>query len=288
MRELVDAFTAAWSGTDPPDQLATRLAELCARAHASHPELVFDDRDLVAAIAARCPDVEVLAYLDRCHMAELALALAAGRGDREAIAAIERAHHGTIEVICQRFTSATHSPDDLRQLLREKLFVGPSPKIHDYAGEGHLDGWLRVTATRLFLDLAKRKDRARELVGRTSWFAEVPDPSDLGLELVKVEYRAAVRAAIEHAMRSLAPGDRHLLRQHFVTGLTIDQLAAALGIHRATAARRIAKAREQLATVTRDRLVATLAIAPDAFNELFGLVASRLDLSIGTLLATQS
>src|SRR5438270_2415309 len=129
-----------------------------------------------------------------------------------------------------------------------------------------------MTATRLFLDLAKLKDRARELPGSDSGIAALPDPSDLGLELIKLEYRAAVRAAIGQAARQLAPGDRHLLRQHFVAGLTIDQLAVALGIHRATAARRIGKAREQLAAATRDELAAKLAIAPDELSDVFGLV----------------
>ncbi|HEY5925851.1 MAG TPA: sigma factor-like helix-turn-helix DNA-binding protein, partial [Kofleriaceae bacterium] len=114
------------------------------------------------------------------------------------------------------------------------------------------------------------------------------DPVDLGLELIKQEYRAAVRAAIEQAARGLAPGDRHLLRQHFVTGLTVDQLAAALGIHRATAARRIVKAREQLAATARDELATKLAIPAHELGEMFGLVVSRLDVSISRVLATHS
>jgi RNA polymerase sigma-70 factor (ECF subfamily) len=286
--DLVGVFTAAWSGAEAPAGLARKLAEICARARASCPDLVLEDDDLVAAIAARCPRERVLDYLDRCHAGELALARAAGRGDPAAIAVIERVHHQTIDLACERFASGSHSPDDLRQLLREKLFVGGTPKIHDYAGQGHLDGWLRVTATRLFLDVAKRRDRARERLGRTNRHSDLPDPGDIGLEVIKLEYRAAVRAAIEHATQSLSPGDRHLLRQHFVAGLTIDQIGAALGIHRTTAARRLAKAREQLSVRTRDRLVASLELAPEAFDEVFGLVASRLDFSVRTLLATGS
>ncbi len=212
-------------------------------------------------------------YGDPMHAAELARARAAARGDVSALVEIEHAHRAT---------------DDLRQLLRERLFAGTAPKIGEYAGQGHLDSWLRVTATRLFLDLGKRKDRARELANGDSGVAALPDPADLGLELIKVEYRAAVRAAIEQAARGLAPGDRHLLRQHFVTGLTIDQLASALGIHRATAARRIAKAREQLAASARDELAHRLAIDPHELADVFGLVVSRLDVSISKLLASRA
>jgi RNA polymerase sigma-70 factor (ECF subfamily) len=288
MNALVETFTATWSGDELPDELETRLADICARARASHPDLSFEDRELVAALAAHCPDSGVLDYLDRCHGSELALARAAGRGDPTAIAAIEHAHHRTIEIACQRFASESHSASDLRQLLREKLFVGGSPTINDYAGQGYLDSWLRVTSMRLFLNLGKRKDRVREQPVADKAIAGLADPSDLGLELIKHEYRAAVHDALEDAARSLAPGDRVLLRQHLVAGLTIDELAVMLSIHRATAARRIAKAREQLAALTRERLAAKLELAPDAFNEVFGLVVSRLDVSVRTLLATAS
>jgi RNA polymerase sigma-70 factor (ECF subfamily) len=78
------------------------------------------------------------------------------------------------------------------------------------------------------------------------------------------------------------------LRQHFVSGLTIDQLASALGIHRATAARRIAKAREQLAASARDELAHRLALDPQELADVFGLVVSRLDVSISKLLASRA
>jgi RNA polymerase sigma-70 factor (ECF subfamily) len=218
--------------------------------------------------------------------ADLALARAAGAGDASAIAAIERAHHMTIDSLCRRFASTANSADDMRQLLREKLFTGESPGILGFAGQGHLGSWLRVTATRLFLDLGKRKDRARELPARDSGIRTLCDPADLGLELIKQEYRAAVRVAIEEAARELEPSDRHVLRQHFVAGLTIDELAVALGIHRATAARRIVKARERLAASARQGISAKLDISSHELSEMLGLVISRLDVSISRMLAT--
>jgi RNA polymerase sigma-70 factor len=285
---LVDAFVVAWAGDQPPEELGVRLAEICAQAHLRHPELAFDDHDLVAAIAARCPISGVLAHLDRCRVDDLALAHVAGRGNAVAIATIEHVHHRTLTAICSRFTSPAHSIDDLQQLLREKLFVGTSPAIRDYAGQGKLDSWLRVTATRLFLDLGKRKDRMREQPASDDQIARLPDASDLGLEVIKLEYRAAASAAIEQATRSLSSGDRDVLRLHFVARLTIEQVAAALGIHRTTASRRLAKAQQQLASATRELLAERLDVTEDKLDEIFGLVVSRFDISIGRLLATRT
>lgn len=288
--ELAQAFAAAWAaspGEPVDDDLARCLVELCSAVHRALPELdgAIDDRELVSALAARAPDREVVDYLARCHASELAVAQAASRGNEAAIAAIERDHRGVLDAICWRFASPVQSAADLRQILREKLYVAPPggrPKLAEYAGQGQLASWLRITAVRVFLDLAKRKDRARESPTADGELA-MPDPGDLSLEVIKAEYRAAVAQAMRDAAAGLEPADRHLLHQHYVAGLSIDQLAVALGIHRATAARRVVRAREALVERTRALLAARLGLASEELDEVIGMVLSRLDVSIPRL-----
>ena len=292
--ELATAFAAAWSlrtsGTSADPALGPRLVELCSAARAGCPTLAIDDVELVRAIAARAPvGADLAPYLERCRAGELAVAIAAARGSAAAISELERAHRATIEAACRRFAGPGQTADDLRQILRAKLFVaepGEQPKIADYAGQGFLENWLRVTAVRVFLDLSKRKDRVRETFAADDEVLALPQPGDLSLDVVKAEYRAAVAAAMHEAAQQLEPGDRHLLRQHLVAGLSIDRLGAVLGIHRATAARRIARAKEQLVAETRRRLAIRLGLADLELDEVIGLVMSRLDVSIGQLLAT--
>lgn len=290
--ELAATFAASWTASPDramPSNTSAKLVEICQRARHLHPAVPFDDRELVATIAARAP-TELDAYLDRCRPGDLALALAAGRGIVAAIAELERQFRITIDSTCRRFAGPGQTADDLKQILRAKLFVaepGKSPKIADYGGQGFLENWLRVTAVRIFLDLHKRKDRAREELAGDDVLA-LPEPSDLMLDVIKTEYRAAVAAAMHVAARKLEPGDRHLLRQHFVANLSIDQLGAVLGIHRATAARRITRAREQLVADTRKELAKHLRLDPTELDDMIGLVMSRLDVSIGKLLASES
>jgi RNA polymerase sigma-70 factor (ECF subfamily) len=288
---LAAAFAAAWSASPDralPPGTGAKLVELCVHAHQTHPSLPIDDVTLVATIASRAP-VELDAYLERCHAADLALAILASARSIAAITELERMYRMTIDSTCRRFAGPTHTAEDLKQILRTKLYVaepGKTPKLADYAGQGFLENWLRVTAVRIFLDLAKRKDRAREALPGEDDVLALPEPSDLALDVVKAEYREAVAAAMREAAKQLEPGDRHLLRQHFVAGLSIDQLGAVLGIHRATAARRIARAREQLVADTRKELARRLQLDPAELDEVIGLVMSRLDVSIGKLLAT--
>lgn len=271
-------------------QYGEQLAAICQQARGAHPAVGFDDRVLIEAIARHAPEDprELADLLERLHAGELMLAVAAGTGSQAAISALERTFATTLGITCRRFAGPGHTADDLMQILRTKLFVaepGEQPAIAQYNGQGSLDNWLRVTAARLFIDLGRRKDRAREAPAGDDDL-QLLEPSDLALDIVKAEYRAAVAKALHQAARQLEIGDRHLLRQHLVGGLSIDQIGAVLGIHRATAARRISKAREQLASRTRALLSSELQINDDELAEVFGLVLSKLDLSIGKLLAT--
>ena len=212
---------------------------------------------------------------------ELELATAAARGSTAAIAELEALCATTIALVCRRFASSGHSEDDLRQILREKLFVAGA--ISAYDGSGSLDSWLRVTATRLFIDLGRRKDRARESAADPDDLDAI-EPSDLELELIKAEYRGAVISALREAARELEPGERHLLRQHLVAHLTIDQLAAVLGVHRATITRRLSRAKDALIARARELLSARLSLSERELSELFGLLISKLEVSLRAML----
>jgi RNA polymerase sigma-70 factor (ECF subfamily) len=286
--ELAQIFQAESpaGGGALPSTLGARLVELCTEASEVTKAFGMTDADLVRALAARARGDA--SYLDKCQAADLTIVLACARGSADAIAMLERKHHATLAFTCRRFANAGHTTEDLMQILREKLFVtegDAAPKIADYDGRGSFATWLRVTAVRLFIDLTRRKDRAREAVLAD----EEPDliaPADIALDTIKAEYREAVAAALAEAAMRLESGDRHILRQHLVAGLSIDQLGAAMGVHRATAARRISRARELLATTTRDLLAERLSLEPEELGEVYGLVISKLDMSIARLLAT--
>jgi RNA polymerase sigma-70 factor (ECF subfamily) len=71
-------------------------------------------------------------------------------------------------------------------------------------------------------------------------------------------------------------------------GLGIDQIAALHGVHRATAARRLERAREALLVATRKSLMSRLSIDSAEFESLMDLIRSRLDVSIQRILGSQA
>lgn len=68
---------------------------------------------------------------------------------------------------------------------------------------------------------------------------------------------------------------RPLLVQHHKDGLSVDQLAALYGVHRATAARRVAAARDAFSREVRTVLSRNLAVGGETFDEPLSMRIGR-------------
>ena len=190
----------------------------------------------------------------------------------------------TLAAAERRFQRAAVPTEELAQILRERLFVcGGSPKILEYSGQGFLENWLRVTAVRTFTD-AVRSGPKREVPLPES-LLEVESGEDAELSYLKTHYREQLKQAFEAAVGSLEGGARNLLRQSVVQRLTVDQIGALYGVHRATAARRVEKARADLLAATRTHLMEQLHVEENELDSIMNLLRSRMDLSVGRVLA---
>jgi RNA polymerase sigma-70 factor (ECF subfamily) len=251
---------------------------------ASGPIQVPRDR-LIARIARTVeshePPGEVVPKL---RGADLALACACGAGDTRAIAALGERYHADLKRAFGRIRLPQLGFDDFLQVLREKLFAAASPKIAEYGGMGDLRAWLRVVATRTALDLA-RTTRRYEQPGADAAMLAVPAPGDdPGLAYLKRMYGKAMRAAVEEAAAALSPEERNVLREHYARGLTIDQIASIHGFHRATAARRVQRARDGLVRRTRAILGERLGMSDTDLDSVMRLVQSDLHMSVRRVL----
>ncbi len=232
------------------------------------------------------------AWLSRLHAPDVYLAFACMQQDAQAIETLERQHASMLRQIARRFANQAHPEEDLLQILREKLFVDTpqrDARIRHYAGQGPFHSWLRVTATRTFLDCVRSGAQQKREHGADDYqLMNAPDlQTDVELDFLKREYRSQFKEAFEEAMRSLSSSERNLLRQNLIAGLSIDQIGAIYHIHRATAARRIARAREVLLARTRDALLARLKLPQEDFESLMEMIRSRLDLSLHRLLKAE-
>ncbi len=235
------------------------------------------------------PDV-VLTTLEGLHTVDLYLACAALRDEPGAIAAFQKRYAPEIESIAARFNSHRLTRDDLIQSLHTLLLVGnppkTPPKLTRYTGSGPLYSWIRVTASRHFIDLTRSRTYsppdtplADELLTLV-----VDHGDDLELTFLKNTYRQQFKQAVAKAVDSLEPEQRILLRQSFIERQSIDALSQVHGVHRATVARRVQRARDALFAHARTHMMEDLKLDQAEFTSIFNLIQSRLDVSIQRLL----
>ncbi len=225
------------------------------------------------------------------HVADLYLALAASHGDSGAISALRELADAELRRVNRRLYDEGRSSDDVLQLLLERLTVavsGRAPRLRSYAGRAPLRAWLRIALARLVADWAessRRMPAATPLEDEPLADAFIWTGTDPETAHAQQEARGALAQALREVISGLEPQVRWLLRQQFVHGLGIDAVAVGLGVHRATAARQLAKAREQLLSNLRRDLGRRVGGTHAELEGLLQLVASRLDFSLRGLLA---
>jgi RNA polymerase sigma-70 factor (ECF subfamily) len=282
---LADVYLAARApGDADAGGLAEVLEGLVRRGRTAWPELGVDERAFVEHLARHAaPEA-----LPAAHVEDLWLAFACASGTAGAVEAFERAHAADVQAVHAQSRPPRPALDELRQVVRAKLFVGPAPRIADYSGQGPLRGWMRVLAARALVDLT-RGPGARETPRAEDDFLAVPSPGDdPELEYLKRTYRAELRQAFEESAQALSPEERNVLREHYAHGLSIDEIASAHGIHRATAARRIEGAREAVLRGTRQRLMHKLRLSRRELESVVRLIESELHVTIDRVLGTGS
>ncbi|NVB85333.1 MAG: sigma-70 family RNA polymerase sigma factor [Kofleriaceae bacterium] len=253
---------------------------MLAAARDAWPSVKLDENALAGYIGARLAGADVASALTTAPAADLALAAACAAQEPTAHAAFDAV---LVEVdAAGASTGATQDQiEEVKQLLRVQLLVprdGKPPGIAGYRGKGPLRGWVRITATRELIRHKKKAQREAPIERRLDHLlASGIDPA---LAALKAEYRAEFAVALREAIEDLSAEDRTLLRQQIVDNLSIDAIGAAYGVHRATAARWLNRARAELVTATHRRLAARLELPVEQIESVIRLVASQLDASV--------
>jgi len=223
------------------------------------------------------------------HDADLALAAACAAGDGAALATFEQDVLPSARAAIASIDASAAFVDEAIQRVRALLFVGGEdgrPRIGDYAGRGPLRAWVGITAARTALMMRRSQVRQREVVGDESWTdaLAVISTGNPELELIKRQYADAFAAALRDTVAAALPRSRAVLRMSFVDALSIDEIGTVYGVHRATAARWIRGACDEVMSGTRDLLAERLALSTTELDRVTALVRSQLDVSVSQLL----
>ncbi len=217
------------------------------------------------------------------HTSDLYLACACVDGDAAALATLERDFIGTLAPALRSTGLDAAATDDVTQKVREMVLVGSEgvPGIANYRGRGQLRSWLRAVALRNAM--MEFRGRREAPLGDDALAAMPAVADDAQLAPWKAQYAAAFRTAFAETIATLDERQRTLLRQHHLDRLSVDALASLHKVHRATAARWVASAREALLAGIRERMVKLLAISGSELDSALRMARSQLDVSIHRL-----
>jgi len=217
------------------------------------------DKYLFAADAEATAE-EIGGFVDALHADDLCLIVACERGDQSAWGDLVGRYEATVRAAARSAASNEDAAEDLAQSiwaelhgLRVREDGQPSGKIAYYSGRGSLGGWLRAVVGQLAVDQHRRQSRLVQTEedadfdrlaqgghgeGSFGLTQAAPDPEHAFSE------RSAARdveEALAQAMRELAPEDRLLVKLYYFDGLKLREAGAVMGVHEATASRRLTR-----------------------------------------------
>jgi RNA polymerase sigma-70 factor (ECF subfamily) len=210
---------------------------------------------------------------------EIYLACACAHGDAAGCRYLERDYFDQVRASAARLCRSASSTDEVVQRVRHKLLVGPPPGLLKYTGRGPLQAWLRSVTRRTALDaLRSLKHESSE------------EPSDLRAthgssiesRIDRGRFLQAFEGSLARVFAQLPARDRNLLRMHYAAGIGIDALGRAYGVHRATAARWIAKVRQDVFAAVKAELTdaSGSGLSASEFEDVVRLMRGQLDLAL--------
>lgn len=261
-----DRAAAAWPGTQTPANLAQAIA------------------DRISAVE------DPVGTLDALDAGELWLAAGCSSGDRWATRELESTLLPAVVPALTHLRLDAAVLEDVKQITLQRLLTGSSPasaKILDYAGRGRLRALIKVVALRLGVDIVRR--RAREPTESTApddWLVERLSTGTRSPEsrAMTTEHTHAFKEAFGVAVQELSDRARGVLRLHVLHQCTIDEIGALHGVHRSTAARWIAEARESIGNRVRRHLRSSLGLSSQGVESVLESLDSQLELSLSRLL----
>jgi RNA polymerase sigma-70 factor (ECF subfamily) len=282
LRSLSSAF-AKGAGT-PEIDLEAALAHACARAETAWPSVALERATFAEFLGKRIRASE----LESARVEDLWIACACLEHSPSALGIVETKYWPEVDLSLVKMGLRGDRIEDLKQSLRRLLFVGDTesaPRIGEYRGAGDLRAWMRITAMRAALKLL-RKDRREALSSDDALLEARAQEDDPELAYMKASYRSAFKSAFQEALDSLNERERMLLKQQIVDGLNVDEIGVVYDVHRATAARWVASAREKLLVRTRRTFMLRARISSEECESVMRLVRSQLDISLHRRLAS--
>ena len=207
---------------------------------------------------------QTVAFIDSLQADDLCLIVACENGNQKAWNDLVERFSVTVRSAARSASSNEEGAEDLAQSiwaelhgLRSRADGRPAGKLAYYSGRGSLAGWLRAVVAQLAVDQHRKQSRlvqTEEDADFDRLISQVRDGNDGAhkgqinpeLEISEKFAAADLQEALVGSIKQLSAEDRLLVKLYYFDGLRLKEAGAILGVHEATASRRLNKIHSDL------------------------------------------
>jgi RNA polymerase sigma-70 factor (ECF subfamily) len=257
--------------------------------------LLRDDPNAAAA--------EVSKFIDELQADDLCLIVACERGDETAWSELVERFKPTVRSAARSASANEDAAEDLAQSIWAELYGlrtrsdgRPASKLAYYSGRGSLAGWLRAVVAQLAVDTFRKQSKLVQTeedadLDRLAQQVQVAEgqPALAGMQnpedaMSNRFARGEMQQALSRSVQELSAEDRLLVKLYYFDNLRLREAGAVLGVHEATASRRLTRIQSDLRKRVSEILVGERGWTKAEAERSFSEVGQQLDTDVEAIL----
>jgi len=247
--------------------------------------------------------IEISKFIDELQADDLCLIVACERGDEKAWSELVERFTPAVRSAARSASSNEDAAEDLAQSIWAELYGlrtrsdgRPASKLAYYSGRGSLAGWLRAVVAQLAVDVFRKQSKLVQTeedadLDRLAHEVHVGDgqPALAGMQNPEESMsnrfaRTEMQQALSRSVQELNAEDRLLVKLYYFDNLRLREAGAVLGVHEATASRRLTRIQTDLRKRVSEILVAERGWTKAEAERSFSEVGQQLDTDVEALL----
>lgn len=245
---------------------------------------------------------EINEFVERLQVDDLCLVIACEQGNEKAWTDLVERFGTTVRSAARSVSGNEEGAEDLAQSiwaelhgLRVRADGQPASKLAYYSGRGSLAGWLRAVVGQLAVDQHRKQSRLvqteddadfdRLLQKEEQSWSGHSDRVNPELAIADKSASADLQEALASSIGHLSDEDRLLVKLYYFDGLKLREAGAMLGVHEATASRRLTRIHADLRAQVEESLKKEHGWTRPETERAFSEIALHLDTDIEPMLA---
>ena len=245
-------------------------------------------------------------FIDEMQADDICLIIACERGDEGAWTDLVERFTPTVRSAARSASSNEDAAEDLAQSIWAELYGlrarndgKPASKLAYYSGRGSLAGWLRAVVAQLAVDTFRKQSRLVQTEEDTDLdrlardarigegqavVAGIPNPEE------SISNRFAqtdMQQALSKSVQELPAEDRLLVKLYYFDNMRLREAGAVLGVHEATASRRLTRIQTDLRKRVTKILIDERGWTQSETETSFAELAQHLDTDLEAVLSKE-